>query len=191
VQTFLPHKDYARCARVLDRQRLGKQRLEARQILMANVHGPNTGWYNHPVTRNWRGFEVDLARYGMAICAEWARRGYRDEQFDVFLTIATFLTENGEVRVQPPWVTSALCSCHRAALLGKDYAHYSQFGWTERPTTGYEWPATFAQGPSFVEPEKLGFCPRDLFPIGDGPEAGATCPKCGMVNPWVGEDFYA
>jgi len=30
MQTFLPYPDFARSAAVLDRQRLGKQRLEAR-----------------------------------------------------------------------------------------------------------------------------------------------------------------
>lgn len=35
MQTFLPYKDFAECARVLDDKRLGKQRVECLQILNA------------------------------------------------------------------------------------------------------------------------------------------------------------
>jgi hypothetical protein len=35
VQTFLPYSDYATSARVLDYRRLGKQRVETKQILLA------------------------------------------------------------------------------------------------------------------------------------------------------------
>jgi hypothetical protein len=35
VQTFLPYADFAESARVLDRARLGKQRVEALQVLRA------------------------------------------------------------------------------------------------------------------------------------------------------------
>lgn len=40
MQTFLPYPDFARSAACLDRQRLGKQRLEAFQILQTNCRGP-------------------------------------------------------------------------------------------------------------------------------------------------------
>jgi Pyrimidine dimer DNA glycosylase len=35
MQTFLPYPDFVACARVLDSRRLGKQRVEALQILRA------------------------------------------------------------------------------------------------------------------------------------------------------------
>jgi len=35
MQTFLPYADFARCAEVLDPRRLGKQRVEALQIMRA------------------------------------------------------------------------------------------------------------------------------------------------------------
>ena len=168
MQTFLPFPDFARSAACLDRQRLGKQRLEAKQILQANLQGPTvlklnvvgaspewgpvptslpdgyriaaTGWYNHVVVRMWRGHELQLARYGMAICSEWVRRGYEDAQFEFFADTAESLMERGTSDERPPWLTEAMCSCHRAALLGKDFAHYSQFGWGEIPTDGYVWP---------------------------------------------------
>lgn len=40
MQTFLPYPDYARSARVLDNKRLGKQRVESKQILQVLQIGP-------------------------------------------------------------------------------------------------------------------------------------------------------
>ncbi|MFA6358988.1 MAG: pyrimidine dimer DNA glycosylase/endonuclease V, partial [Candidatus Omnitrophota bacterium] len=62
MQTFLPYPDYKKCAQVLDRQRLSKQRVECKQILLANT-GQSKGWTHHPVTLMWRGFESDLCKY--------------------------------------------------------------------------------------------------------------------------------
>ena len=42
MQTFLPYADYTRTAKCLDRQRLGKQRVECKQILNALENGG--GW---------------------------------------------------------------------------------------------------------------------------------------------------
>jgi len=182
VQTFLPYRNYARCAAVLDRQRLGKQRLEARQILSANLRGEGAGWRNHPVTVKWRGFELSLAKYGMAVCTEWSRRGYRDEQYDWFLDRHIELEEAGNVDASPPWITDAMCSIHRAALLGKDLKWYEQFGWTEKPATAYDW-TEFAP--------VLGACPRDNCTVGHDESFWLpACPLCGMTNVWIyGEEY--
>jgi hypothetical protein len=47
VQTFLPYPDFAESAQVLDQARLGKQRVEALQVLRA-VTLPGYGWQSHP-----------------------------------------------------------------------------------------------------------------------------------------------
>ena len=47
VQTFLPYADFARSAAVLDRTRLGKQRVEAIQVVRA-LTIPTYGWRHHP-----------------------------------------------------------------------------------------------------------------------------------------------
>ena len=51
MQTFVPCVTYAECASVLDRQRLGKQRVESLQIL-TSLHalqsGYKYGWSHHP-----------------------------------------------------------------------------------------------------------------------------------------------
>jgi len=50
VNTFLPHADFVKSAESLDNKRLGKQRVEAWQILQA-LRGNTKGWVNHPATR--------------------------------------------------------------------------------------------------------------------------------------------
>lgn len=52
VQTFLPYPDFAQSAQCLDRQRLGKQRVEVLQLLKA-LKGESKGWKNHPAAKMW------------------------------------------------------------------------------------------------------------------------------------------
>ena len=77
MQTFLPYPSLSRSASVLDRQRLGKQRVENLQVLKALLD-PSYGWQSHPVVRMWRGHELALIAYQQAVCQEWTGRGYRD-----------------------------------------------------------------------------------------------------------------
>ena len=64
MQTFLPSDDFALCAMTLDRQRLGKQRVETLQI-MQTIAGLSRGkgWINHPATKMWIGHESYLMLY--------------------------------------------------------------------------------------------------------------------------------
>ena len=57
-------------------QRVGKQRVEAYQIIRAMSFGG--GWSNHPVVRMWSVFENALKMYSNAMVEEWIRRGYRN-----------------------------------------------------------------------------------------------------------------
>src|SRR6056297_2494795 len=63
-------------ARHLDRARLGKQRVEAVQIIKALEKG--TGWANHTVTCMWRGYTNALKYYTNVIIREWINRGYNN-----------------------------------------------------------------------------------------------------------------
>jgi hypothetical protein len=118
-------------ALLLDRQRLGKQRVEARQILNTLLFGG--GWANHPAVRMWRGFEAALVSYGDIIIHEWMRRGYRNSM----PLLALYLPE----LEMPPWLGDpALHASHRSNLLRKAPEHYNRFGWTERPDLPYVWP---------------------------------------------------
>jgi len=137
MQTFLPLENYTESARVLDYRRLGKQRIECKQILQTLL-GRSRGWANHPAVRMWEGYEDSLIRYAICICSEWRLRGYRDNQLDWFVHL---FKKSSVIVPIPPWLGDhRFHSSHRAALLFKAPEHYSQFGWTEEPKIDYYWP---------------------------------------------------
>lgn len=137
MQTFLPYPDFYESAEVLDRQRLGKQRVEAWQILLT-LKGltDKRGWANHPATKMWAGHERSLAVYGSVMCSEWIRRGYKD-------TLLTRFTPHilGGMAVPPKWLGDKdFHLSHRSNLLRKLRAHYEAF-WPDDPDDlPYVWP---------------------------------------------------
>jgi hypothetical protein len=134
MQTFLPLADFAKSARCLDRQRLGKQRVEVKQILKALSPGYTGGWKKHPAVLMWTNHAGALASYGVAVCQEWRARGYRDSLLPEFEQVA----EDGPL---PGWFgDDALHASHRSNLLRKLPGHYSQFGWAEPDDLPYVWP---------------------------------------------------
>ena len=118
----MPDSDYEGSAKSLDNKRLGKQRVEAYQILNA-LTGKSNGWVHHPATRMWRGYEWQLANYGLAICHEWIARGFSDSlavEFKMFMA-------NNPKCMKPWWVNNrALQLTHQSNLLRKDWEFYSQ-----------------------------------------------------------------
>lgn len=135
MQTFLPYVSFIDSARCLDRQRLGKQRVEAKQILQAIQYGPGAGWYNHPACRMWRGHESALALYGAAVCKEWIGRGYKDNLFPFFLER---IQENV---ILPPWLgQDTFHASHQSNLLRKLPTHYARFCWDVPNDLPYVWP---------------------------------------------------
>jgi hypothetical protein len=142
VQTFLPYADYVQSAKALDYRRLGKQRVECKQILLA-MSKTTGGWRNHPATKMWRGYEVELARYAAAMCREWKARGYKDSLEPFFLDAADQYLSDGRNDRPPPWLgADDIHASHRSNLLRKDPNHYAQFGWTEGPDMPYVWPVS-------------------------------------------------
>ena len=77
MQTFYTDHSFTVTAQHLDYRRLGKQRVETKQILMTLL-GESNGWRNHPAVRMWEGYETALCWYGMAMCWEWRQRKYVD-----------------------------------------------------------------------------------------------------------------
>jgi hypothetical protein len=137
MQTFLPYPDFAATAQVLDSSRLGKQRVEAYQIIRT-LDGVTKGWRNHPAVRMWRGYEPALLQYGTAICDEWDRRGYPDT---VREKLVAHLREQDAPVPVPPWLgDEEFHASHRSNLLRKDPEWYGRFGWTEPPDLPYYWP---------------------------------------------------
>ena len=142
VQTFLPYSDYATSARVLDYKRLGKQRVETKQILLA-MNKTSGGWVNHPATKMWRGYEIELCRYGFSMCKEWVLRGYSDSLAVFFMDTLHNYTSDGRNDRPPPWLgADDIHASHRSNLLRKDPVFYGQFGWAESPDMPYVWPVS-------------------------------------------------
>lgn len=137
MQTFLPYPDFAKSARVLDRQRLGKQRVEAKQIYLALTQ-PGYGWANHPAVKMWRGCELQLARYGYYVCDEWIKRGYKDTLQDWFNERTTSAVIDW---VFPPWLGNAdFHLSHQSNLIRKLPSHYGPL-WPDVPNNlPYIWP---------------------------------------------------
>jgi hypothetical protein len=152
MQTFLPYRDFISSAMVLDRQRLGKQRVETMQIMKA-LTVPGAGWANHPVTKMWRGYEGSLIRYQEAICHEWVSRGYKDTclaktwaLYDEFTKSDTDYANSHRFTAPPWWGLKRFHSAHRANLLRKDSAYYGQFAWREEPSDIYWYPRLDSSG---------------------------------------------
>lgn len=116
MQTFLPLSDFAATAAALDRQRLGNQRLEA--IVLLRGH-----WPHHPASKMWRGHRGALALYGLAICDEWVRRGYRDTRRSVIEELLDRYSGEAEL---PGWLGSPeLHRSHQSNLIRKLPEHYA------------------------------------------------------------------
>lgn len=130
MQTFLPVASFEESAKILDYKRLGKQRVEAMQILKA-LRGETKGWVNHPATRMWRGYEPALAAYMDTCIAEWIERGFNN----------TMKLSGVKEYTLPPWFgDEKLHASHRSNLLRKDDVFYSRYGWIETPDLPYVWP---------------------------------------------------
>jgi hypothetical protein len=148
MQTFLPYADFAASAAALDDRRLGKQRVEALQIIRALTR-ETYGWKHHPAVLMWSGYEPALASYGLAICVEWVARGKADT---CAATMAADLSAAGlpAPRPQsalrpdadlPAWLgDERLHRSHRASLVRKDPSFYAPRFPDADPDLPYFWP---------------------------------------------------
>ncbi|MFC4146562.1 MSMEG_6728 family protein [Micromonospora mangrovi] len=149
MQTFLPYPDFLASARTLDQKRLGKQRVEAIQVLRGLTR-PGYGWRNHPAVKMWAGYEEALTRYGLDMCAVWCEPGRADTCAATLATDLAAACGIEVVRTQqelagagelPPWLgREDLHLSHRSSLLRKDPDHYApRFAGTP-PDLEYVWP---------------------------------------------------
>ena len=135
VNTFLPYADFKQVAKSLDNQRLGKQRVEAFQILRANL-GITQGWRNHPASVMWRGHEGKLAAYTVAMCDEWVKRGFQDNTKEQVLELVKRFKLSP---VSKPWWLGAekFHESHQSNLKRKLPEHYAFDVAEDLP---YQWP---------------------------------------------------
>lgn len=119
MQTFLAYPDFAASAQVLDTKRLGKQRVEAWQLIRA-ITGQTKGWRNHPAAVMWRQYVPALNEYGAVMCEEWIRRGYNDTMLERF--------ERHPDADMPYWFgREEFHRSHQSNLLRKNLEYYSEF----------------------------------------------------------------
>lgn len=142
MQTFVPLSNVPDCARSLDRSRLGKQRVEVKQILEVLCYD-GLGWKNHPVINMWRNHELALVHYGIEMCLEWRTRGYRDTLLDYFIRQVEVLNTRDVLQRMPPWWgDDAVHRSHRSNLVRKNPDHYRQLWPDEVDDLPYVWPTT-------------------------------------------------
>jgi hypothetical protein len=142
MQTFLPYPDFKKSAAVLDKKRLGKQRVECKQIARALVRGG--GWRHHPATRMWLGRLPALFEYYTIICAEWVRRGCKhDMTWDADVMQAVADDEHLSLGfVGMPWWfgVEEFHRSHQSKLLSKFPEHYSKYFIGVPNDLEYWWP---------------------------------------------------
>lgn len=118
-------------AKVLDWQRLGKQRVEAYQIIRT-LTGESSGWSNHPAVLMWNGYTESLKAYHDIMIEEWILRGYRN-------TMKKYMGWDARI-VMPHWINDDLVRSHRSNLIRKKSGHYHPF-WPDVPDDlPYMWP---------------------------------------------------
>lgn len=151
MQTFLPYADFRASADVLDPRRLGKQRVEAIQVLRA-LTVPGYGWRHHPAAAMWAGYEEALTRYGFAVCDAWCATGRQDTCRVTLRDDLLRTTGLGAVRTQQELADDdALPPClgdvdfhlsHQSALVRKDPEHYRPHFPDVPADLPYVWPAS-------------------------------------------------
>lgn len=134
MQTFLPYTDFKKTFKCLDYRRLGKQRVEAMQILNTLTNKTNKkGWQNHPAVKMWRGSEELLKLYMNQCIEEWIHRGYNNTM--------KFADVDTKKIKYPEWFHwKDILLSHRANLIRKLPDHYNKFNWNVTPQNGYIWP---------------------------------------------------
>ncbi len=133
MQTFLPYPNLKKSLKVLDSRRLGKQRVEAFQILNILLERTNKkGWKNHPAVRMWAGYENALKLYLNKAIKLWISRGYKN----------TMQLEKIEGKIRFPfWFGKKdFHNSHKSNLLRKDKKFYFNFSKEVQDNLTYVWP---------------------------------------------------
>jgi hypothetical protein len=145
MQTFLPYRDFARSAEVLDSPRLGKQRVETLQVLRALELG-EYGWRNHPVVKMWRGRTAGLVVYGLEVVRAWQARGHADSTYDMIAEFAPEVERATQDQLDrrallPGWLGDGrIHLSHRSALVRKDPEFYRPVFGDVPDDLPYHWP---------------------------------------------------
>jgi hypothetical protein len=165
VVTFLPHPDITKSLEALDKRRLGKQRVEARQIIKA-LEEKKGGWINHPATRMWNGYIPLLKKYFNTSLEVWEMRGGKNN-------ILQPLEITEDIEFPWWWGWEPLHASHRAALYRKDPELYPIFEDPVYGAFGYVWPHKHTRETPFLE----------LFEAINPTQLRPKCSHVGCRNP--------
>ena len=139
MQVFIPEVDFYDIANCLDKKRLFKQVVEARQILATNgVKVPRkSGGYlkptyiHHPIHPMWADYTDALAIYHDILLEKCLELGFNT----TMSCVAT--TDSADM---PPFIGwDPIHQSHRSNLLRKDPAYYGRFGWDVPTDIDYIW----------------------------------------------------
>ena len=133
MQTFLPYPDFTKSLSCLDYRRLGKQRVEAKQLINA-LTGVSSGWRNHPAARMWSN-NIDALMLYHNVCLHcWEQRGYVNNM--PYFS----LPEYHAIEV-PVWFgRKDFHDSHKSNLLRKAPEYYGPLGWDVPTDLEYVWP---------------------------------------------------
>lgn len=178
MQTFITHSDPNAMlvamvtASQLDSPRLGKQRVEAKQIFQGSFP-------HHPATKMWKGHEQALALYGHVMCSEWIKRGcmdtlrpyfenlYHEHMDQVIEWVAQDPDGSDAIPVinWPWWFGEPhMVASHRDKLLRKQPDHYRQYcggsaDWPGTQTVNrvlpYIWPDVEEEGAFYISKAEI------------------------------------
>jgi hypothetical protein len=139
VQTFLPFRNFRESADVLDTARLGKQRVEALQVLRAIVL-PSYGWQTHPAMQMWRGYVPALTRYALDMVDAWTEQGHPDTTRALITEFAPEAATDVPLAL-PSWLgNEALHLSHRSNLVRKAPEIYAPLFPGVPDNLPYVWP---------------------------------------------------
>lgn len=147
MQTFLPHPNIRQSLECLDNKRLGKQRVEAMQLVNALERGGGA-WFNHPAAQMWEWHEQALMVYHDMSISVWKECGFKNtmelyfERHNIDEVAERLYKNETSFFGVPEWFGNpAFHASHRSNLLRKDPIHYGQFGWKEPDDLPYVWPS--------------------------------------------------
>lgn len=120
VNTFILTNSPKNCVKLLDYRRLGKQRVEAKQIIDAIENPKSNGWSNHPVTKMWKNDVLGLKYYFNCCVDEWIDRGYKN-------TMIKYIIEFDDEKDILPWFyyNKQIQESFKASLLRKNPEYYN------------------------------------------------------------------
>jgi len=123
VNTFITYSDLKKNFKILDYKRLGKQRLEAKQILNV-LEGKQEGYKNHPIVKMWQDHIPGLKVYLNYCIDEWVSRGYNNTMQKETIDLSENDVDN-EIDLLPWWCfNKQVQNTHKASLIRKDPDYY-------------------------------------------------------------------